>query len=379
MKEPPLQLCDLNPVSVIGYGKYSTVVHADTRRSTYAVKIIPKTNNDEQLSKIAPLSAVHTTPDYNTEIHILRRITPYCHENIIQTAAIFVSLTTVYIVQELSIQGDLTPTYFRSNNKALVDILSAIHFLHSLNIVHRDIKPANFLIFPDAIKLTDFDTCYTLTNNDKQDNAALYMKPVGTPMFLPPELIQLDFDSTTSNSTFSTLKRKLKTFHRPTHHPFALDMWSLGVTLYYLVYSSYPFNANNEFALQHEITTKSPNFPNHPLSTTIKSLLVKDAASRFTMTQLINSLHIKIPSLPQSIGSPPTITNVGNTDLPAVELNNSPHQLRIDLPIFDSTEQLPSPSSGSLKHSEKMNFRKFQRENSIKSNYNSVNDYLDNL
>lgn len=392
MKESPFQLHDLTPVSVIGYGKFSTVVRANTRRCNYAVKITPKTNTAEQLSKITPSSTTPTTvPNYQVELEILRRITPYNHPNIVHTETVFISYNMIYIVQELSIQGELTPTYFKSNNHVLSDMLSAIQFIHSLNIVHRDIKPANFLVFSSSVKLTDFDTCYTLTNNNKQDYTALYSKPIGTPIFLPPELIHpssasASASSPASSSPFSTLRRKLRIRHQPTFYPFALDMWSLGATLYYLLYTTYPFHANNEFALQHEIATQTPHFPTVPSSTdlpllqVIKSLLVKDPASRSTLTNVLHSLHITLPPVPENNSTLPLpLIDVGDTDLPAVDTDVPSQQLRIELPIFDSTESLPSPSSGSLKHSGKMNFRKFHRKNSNSTNIQTVNDYLDNL
>jgi len=63
-------------------------------------------------------------------------------------------------------------------------LLKALSFIHSKNIIHRDIKPENILFSYKrnytTLKLIDFG----LATFSKQDN-----KSVGTPFYMSPEMI----------------------------------------------------------------------------------------------------------------------------------------------------------------------------------------------
>ena len=62
------------------------------------------------------------------------------------------------------IKNGVTATISQDNLKLIFyNLLCALKFLHSANILHRDIKPANLLINKDCqIKITDFGLARTL-------------------------------------------------------------------------------------------------------------------------------------------------------------------------------------------------------------------------
>ena len=95
-------------------------------------------------------------------------------------------------------------------------LLKALSFIHSKNIIHRDIKPENIL-FSDkknysSLKLIDFG----LATFSSEDN-----KSVGTPFYMSPETID-------GNSC-----------------PLS-DMWSVGVIVYQMITGKLPFETNEK-------------------------------------------------------------------------------------------------------------------------------------
>lgn len=110
-------------------------------------------------------------------------------------------------------------------------IVRAIQFCHQRNIAHRDIKPAN--IFIDSygrIKLGDFGIACSYYEND-----SLFNEFTGSLVFSAPELVL-----------------------RKPHNPILADLWSLGITLYFLFYGNSPWGVN-QYKEEVEQTIKSGN------------------------------------------------------------------------------------------------------------------------
>lgn len=136
-------------------------------------------------------------------------------------------------------------------NKILRDVSNGLEYLHEYKgIIHRDLKPSNLLISQDkTIKISDFGVSLILENN-ANDSKELG-KTMGTPAFYAPELCQF------VNNRLSMIndnERKIKIDKR-------IDIWSLGVILYCLIFNDLPFNGKNEFSLFKNIVNKDVKFP----------------------------------------------------------------------------------------------------------------------
>jgi len=116
----------------------------------------------------------------------------------------------------------------RKASKYLKSVLSAVCYMHDLDIVHRDIKCQN-LLFDVAgkdgvLQVIDF-------GESKQiDEGQTYYESVGTPHYMPPEIARA--------RTGEELK--------------ASDLWSVGVVTYILVCGGPPFRGEST----EEILTK---------------------------------------------------------------------------------------------------------------------------
>lgn len=63
----------------------------------------------------------------------------------------------------------------------LIQLLRALGYIHSRNIVYRDIKPNNIMIVPNSVKLMDFGLSGFTKDNEKRVR--------GTILYMPPELL----------------------------------------------------------------------------------------------------------------------------------------------------------------------------------------------
>lgn len=72
----------------------------------------------------------------------------------------------------------------------IFQVLSAIHYLHSLGIVHRDIKPENMLYEKKTklVKIIDFGI------SSKIKPGEFLSSRVGTPYYIAPEVLQKHYN-----------------------------------------------------------------------------------------------------------------------------------------------------------------------------------------
>ncbi|GFR52239.1 hypothetical protein Agub_g14773 [Astrephomene gubernaculifera] len=149
------------------------------------------------------------------------------HPHIVQLKQVLKSPNRMYFIAELCEGGGLierlaaSATYCEREVAWLVrQLLAAVQHLHDNAIVHMDIKPENVVFVnrreDSAIKLIDFSLAsffYSPTD------------PGGTPEFVAPELL-----------------------NRPEHYAREgcgpeVDMWAVGVVLFYLLSGQTPFQA----------------------------------------------------------------------------------------------------------------------------------------
>ncbi|XP_063373999.1 testis-specific serine/threonine-protein kinase 3-like [Cydia amplana] len=200
---------------VIGDGCYSKVFKAVLIRRGKAPAVLA--------CKV--IDTASAARDYKTkflprELDILIRVN---HPHIIQVNGIFQRQTKFFIFMRLGDNGDLYD--FVSKNGRVPEkqgrlwarqIISAINYIHTLNIAHRDLKCENILITANYnVKLTDFGFARTVIKRGTDILSETYC---GTLSYAAPEILK-----------------------GIPYFPKMADMWSVGIILYTMLNQALPF------------------------------------------------------------------------------------------------------------------------------------------
>jgi len=188
------------------------------------------------------------------EVNVLQKLD---HPNIVKLREVVRTDKYFCIVMELLGGGELfdriveREKYTEDDAKDVArQILEAIRYVHSKNVVHRDLKPENILFVGDTLKITDFGF------------AAIYDKRVGltqscgTPEYVAPEILD------EAGRPYTNL----------------VDMWSAGVIMYILLCGFPPFYGDSDDELFTKISDIDFDFPApywDPVSATAKDLIRK--------------------------------------------------------------------------------------------------------
>ncbi|KAF2031414.1 calmodulin dependent protein kinase [Setomelanomma holmii] len=145
------------------------------------------------------------------------------------------------------------------------DMVLGLEYLHAQGIIHRDIKPDNCLITQeDVLKIVDFGVSEMFDKDGEMKTA----KSAGSPAFMPPELCVAKHGHVSGR---------------------AADIWSMGCTLFCLLFGRIPFEKHGMIELYQAIRLDEPEIPdtcNPELADLLRRLLEKDPTTRITMEEI---------------------------------------------------------------------------------------------
>ena len=189
------------------------------------------------------------------------------HDNIVNQKEHFIYNDTQYLIFEFCENRDLSHLIDKRKKLKEIEVqyyitqlIQALIHLHDRNIVHRDLKLGNiFLTGKMELKLGDFGLAKKLSFRDEKIS-----ERVGTPAYMAPEILE--------NMGYSL----------------EVDIWSLGVIMYYLIIGKLPFNKPN----QEDIKRVSYTFPKKAIisraaKNLIEQILVKDPKKRPSLKQIL--------------------------------------------------------------------------------------------
>ena len=242
------------------FGKVNLCLHIGSGHLV-AMKTFVKNNTKYKESK----------EKLKNEVEVLSKLH---HPFINQILDNFETDTHFFIVMEY-ICGDLL-TFIRKRNKLneqiakviFKQLIEGLKYIHKKNIIHRDIKLDNILIdTTNTVKICDFGVSRKIQKGEK-----IYER-CGTPAYIAPEI-----------------------YKKIGYTGFQSDVWSAGVTLYYILSGNLPFKGNNIRDLENAILLgeyKKIRDISFEASDIIDRMLKLNPAERITIEELLKHPWLK--------------------------------------------------------------------------------------
>ena len=260
-------LCDFIIKEKLGEGAFGSVRLGVNRQTgeKVAIKILEKNRlKFEDKCRI------------QREIKILKKLR---HPNIVHLYSIIETEKQILILMEY-IQGQELFHYILLKKKISEEeacyyfsqIVSAVEYLHKLKIAHRDVKSENILIDQNTkrIKLIDFGLSNTYGDKDE----GILSTSCGSPLYAPPEMLKGEI-----------------------YKGNTIDIWSIGVVLYFMICGYLPFQDADNDKLFKKIIQGKFTIPMH-VSIQGRELLYKlinvNPKKRINIAQIKNHPWIRL-------------------------------------------------------------------------------------
>ncbi|MDP2436556.1 MAG: protein kinase [archaeon] len=335
---PPLRIVDPNDGTeymrkeMLGQGSFAEcyLVESTTDRRRYAAKVVEKAHLKPK-----------TKDRLYSEIKIHRSLH---HPSVIRLDEVFEDANFVYILLEPCPHKTLLEMLRARLHVSEAEVrywvfhvLDGIDYIHSQSVIHRDLKPGNIMIGLDAEgnvrpKIGDFGLATMLGTPDERKKTVC-----GTPNYIAPEIL----------------------YNGELGHSFEVDVWSLGVIMFTLLFGKPPFETTAIRETYKLIRQGKYQYPTSPIVSGIAKemitwMLQVDPLKRPTVRQLRHHSWLSFEQVPRSV---PLISLTGHPgDLRSLgpQAGSKRHALGA-IPLYSSQSNVPSESkpAAALKWSER--------------------------
>ncbi|CAD8208951.1 unnamed protein product [Paramecium pentaurelia] len=221
----------------IGTGAFATVFEGFVKgnaQEKVAIKILQSLPKDSTNKTIETLKIL-----YQREREIHKQIDS---ENVVKMIDVIQCDQSTYLILEFCEEGNLNKILNRQPKRRFnqerayqifCQIVEGYKSLYKLKTLHRDLKPENILFSKGVAKIADFGFAKIIEEMDLAADQTV----VGTLLYQAPEMMV--------SSKYSS----------------KVDIWSLGVIFYEMLYGTTPFNEQHPNKLHKKITTEPLKFP----------------------------------------------------------------------------------------------------------------------
>ncbi|XP_033636199.1 serine/threonine-protein kinase NIM1-like [Asterias rubens] len=252
----------------LGSGNFSQVkmgIHALTKEKV-AIKILDKTKLDQKTQRLL-----------SREISCMEKLH---HPNIIRLYEVIETLAKLHLVMEYAAGGELFTKISNEGKLSEAEckpiyaqVVAAVHHMHSRNIIHRDLKAENvFYAANGLVKVGDFGFSTTFKQSEMLNTFC------GSPPYAAPELF------------------KDEHYVGP-----PVDIWAIGIMLYFMVAGVMPFRADTVAKLKKCILDGQftiPSFVSNHCQGLIRSALKHSAPERISIDGIKNATWLRSQEFP---------------------------------------------------------------------------------
>ncbi|XP_066474524.1 serine/threonine-protein kinase NIM1 [Tiliqua scincoides] len=247
----------------IGSGNFSQVklgIHSLTKEKV-AIKILDKTKLDQKTQRLL-----------SREVSSMEKLH---HPNVIRLYEVMETLSKLHLVMEYANGGELFAKITTEGKLSEVEskyifsqIVSAVQHMHACNIIHRDLKAENvFYTSNTCVKVGDFGFS-TVSKKEEMLNTFC-----GSPPYAAPEL-----------------------FRDESYVGIYVDIWALGILLYFMTTGMMPFRADTVAKLKKcilEGTYLLPPFLSEACQKLIQGVLQPVPTERSSIEHIMNNEWMK--------------------------------------------------------------------------------------
>ena len=227
-------------------------------------------DKDQALKILSTEAPSEEVQSFNSEFFILRKLN---HPNIIKSnelgtivkmdgEGLGISVGSRFLTMEFFRGAELIKYRKLKNEKILLEVIkqlcSVLYYLHQSNYIYYDLKHENILV------------------NEINNKPEIKLIDLGFAQYVP------DTETKTLRGTAEYIAPELL---RNEEHDHRVDLYSLGILLYRIVYDTFPFKTNKEIDIYKSHLEGNFDFPpanfSDKLISTIKKLLAKTPEERF--------------------------------------------------------------------------------------------------
>ena len=260
--------------------------------------------------------------------HLLQNLR---HPNLVKCFDIYENESQIFFIYEYLSCGNLKkyiqelkfcPSSYNIDTilKLALQLIEGIHILHKFGIIHRDIKTTNLMVeinspIKKSIISNSFGTNDIQITYEDMSDVTLKIIDFGL-----SEVIGIN---ETSNAPYGSLSFKAPELILHKDYNFKVDVWAMGVSLYYVVYKMLPFDEGNREDIKKAIVNnpvifyeneflfdtfyyknymsiidkESREIKSAIIYSILKDCLVKNPKERFSIEELYNKYDELIKNL----------------------------------------------------------------------------------